>query len=135
MPFSKERIQFKTMSSSSGNLVALESFQNIPFQIQRVYYIWNTENEARGFHAHRENKQVLVCLQGSLELHFDDGNGSKIQFELNSPSEGILIDTWIWHEMHNFSKNCIVMVLASQIYDESDYIRNYDQFLAEIKQR
>jgi dTDP-4-dehydrorhamnose 3,5-epimerase-like enzyme len=131
MLFSKQQLHFNTMSSASGNLVALESLKNIPFEIQRVYYIWNTSEEARGFHSHRENKQVLICLQGSLDLYFEDIAGKKTQFHLKSPSEGIFIDTWIWHEMHNFSKDCIVIVLASHLYDESDYIRNYNQFKSE----
>lgn len=128
-------LRFNTLKDSRGNLIALEAMKNIPINIQRVYYIWGLNKEPRGFHAHRITKQVLICIQGSLELLFDDGKGMKKNIHLSSPSEGVFIDTWLWHEMHNFSDNCILVVLASHQYDESDYIRSYDKFLKEVQKR
>ncbi|MHC5791764.1 sugar 3,4-ketoisomerase, partial [Streptococcus pyogenes] len=86
----------------------------------------------RGFHAHKDTVQVAVCLNGSCEILMDDGI-TKETITLNSPSQGLLIDVMQWHEMYNFSENCILMVMANEVYKESDYIRNYDEFLREIK--
>ncbi|AXB06216.2 FdtA/QdtA family cupin domain-containing protein [Aeromonas caviae] len=121
-------IDFPVLGDERGSLLALEGNKNIPFDIKRVYYIYGTQNGvARGFHAHKELKQVAICLNGSCRFVMDNGI-EKSDVVLNSPSQGLLIDTMQWHEMYDFSSDCILLVLADQLYDESDYIRNYGEF-------
>lgn len=126
-------IDFPVLGDERGSLLALEGNKNIPFDIKRVYYIYGTQNDvARGFHAHKELKQVAICLNGSCRFVMDNGV-EKSDVVLNSPSQGLLIDTMQWHEMYDFSSDCILLVLASDVYDEADYIRNYDDFLTFAK--
>ncbi|WP_421285727.1 sugar 3,4-ketoisomerase [Aeromonas veronii] len=122
-------IDLPVLGDERGSLVALEENRNIPFEIKRVYYIYGTQKGvARGFHAHKELKQVAICLSGSCRFVMDDGL-KKNEVILNSPSQGLLIDVMQWHEMYDFSEDCILLVLASDIYDEADYIRDYDNFM------
>lgn len=127
-----KKVNFKCIGDERGSLVALESNKEVPFDIKRVYYIFSTKDGfSRGFHAHRTLKQVAVCLRGSCRFVLDDGK-QKTSMLLGDASEGIIIDDLIWREMHDFSHDCVLMVLASEYYDESDYIRDYEEFL-EIK--
>jgi len=122
-------LTFPIIGDSRGSLIALEIFQDIPFDIKRVYYIFDTLNGvSRGFHAHQNLKQVLVCVKGSCQILLDDGN-SKDNIVLNNPHTGLFIEDLVWREMHDFSDDCVLLVLASEHYDESDYIRDYDEFL------
>lgn len=121
-------IQFKEIGDERGSLVSLEAMKNIPFDIKRVYYIYKTQDIARGFHAHKDLQQVLVCVSGSCTVILDDGN-KKETHHLNDPAKGLLVDKVIWREMHDFSKDCVLMVLASEHYDENDYLRDYKEFL------
>ncbi|MEL0638708.1 FdtA/QdtA family cupin domain-containing protein [Marinomonas sp. TI.3.20] len=122
-------IDFPPLGDDRGSLVALEANKSIPFDIKRVYYIFGTEQGvARGFHAHKELKQVAVCVTGRCRMVLDDGKHRE-EVWLDSPTKGILIEDMIWREMHDFSEDCVLLVLASEYYDESDYIRDYDQFL------
>lgn len=126
-------INFKTNGDSRGSLIALENNYNIPFEIKRVYYIFETKEDVRrGFHAHKNLKQVAVCVSGSCKFLLDDGI-KKENIELNSPNQGLLIEGLIWREMYDFSSDCVLMVLADAYYDENDYIRNYNDFLKELK--
>jgi dTDP-4-dehydrorhamnose 3,5-epimerase-like enzyme len=126
-------IDFNVMGDDTGSLVALEKGRDFPFDIKRVYYIWGTTPGAvRGKHAHRNLEQVIVCTSGSCDFILDDGLQRKT-VSLDSPSQGLHIKNNIWREFTNFSDNCVVMVLASQYYDENDYIRSYDDFLHTIK--
>jgi len=120
-------LDFKSISDYRGALVALEGNKNIPFDIKRVYYSHSLNDEPRGFHAHKELRQVALCLNGSCDMILDDGF-ERVTMKVDSRSQGILIETMIWHEMHNFSPDCIFLVLASDHFDESDYIRDYEQF-------
>lgn len=125
-------ISFKTLGDGRGSLVALEGNKNVPFDIKRAYYIFGTkEGVSRGFHAHRNLKQVAVCVLGSCRFVLDSGR-RKEEIVLNSATSGLVIDDMIWHEMHDFSKDCIILVLADMHYDESDYIRDYSKFLEEL---
>ena len=126
-----EIINFRVNEDERGCLVAIEENKTIPFEIKRVYYIYNTNDKKRGFHAHRKTKQLMVCLNGSCSILLDDGY-SRSEVTLDSPSKGLLIEQMVWHEMYNFSDRCILMVLASEPYDENDYIRNYCDFIYEI---
>lgn len=122
-------IEFPMLGDERGSLLSLESNKNIPFDIKRVYYIFNTANGiSRGFHAHKALKQVAIAVSGSCRFVLDDG-GDKADVILDMPTKGLLIESFMWREMHDFSDDCVLMVLADQLYDESDYIRNYEDFL------
>lgn len=124
-------IDFKIHGDERGSLIALERGSNLPFAVQRVYYIFGTQPDIRrGYHAHRALKQVLVCTSGSCRILLDNGT-SKQTVALNSPTQGLYIDGLIWREMFDFSEDCVLMVLASELYDEADYIRDYPKFLQE----
>lgn len=115
-----------------GQLVALEYENDIPFEIKRVYYLTGTkEGVPRGFHAHKELLQVAVCVSGRCLMKLDDGV-SKEEVWLDAPDKAIIIDRMVWHEMHDFSPDCVLLVLASDIYDESDYLRDYSVFMSLI---
>ncbi len=122
-------IRFDVNGDGRGKLVALEERKEIPFRLQRVYYIYDTrEGVRRGFHAHKELEQVLVCVSGSCKILLDDGVERSV-VELKSPDEGLYIAHDVWREMFDFSSDAVLVVLASMSYDESDYIRDYDEFL------
>lgn len=127
-------IKFPVLSDERGSLIALEAEKHIPFAIKRVYYIFGTKaGVARGFHAHKALKQVMVCVSGKCKMTLDNGQ-EKIEVWLDSPEKGLLIEGLIWREMHDFSTDCVLLVLASEHYDEADYIRDYDGFLKQLKQ-
>lgn len=119
---------FPPLGDDRGSLVALEGDKTVPFNIQRVYYLFGTKaGVSRGYHAHRRLCQVAVCVTGSCRMVLDDG----IQREevlLDSPTRGLVIRSMIWREMHDFTPDCVLLVLASEHYDEADYIRSYKQF-------
>ncbi|EAJ7110565.1 WxcM-like domain-containing protein [Campylobacter upsaliensis] len=116
-----------------GKLVALENLKNIPFEIKRVYYIFDTKPEfQRGGHAHKHLEQLIVAMDGSCEFVLDDGTKRQNVF-LNRPDIGLYIGKNMWREMRNFSYGCKLMILASDYYDESEYIRDYDEFLKAVK--
>lgn len=105
---------------------------HIPFKIERIYYITNAKkNLPRGFHAHHKTEQILFCIQGSIKLVFDDGKKRQTKI-LKKPEVGVLIHKKIWHEMHSFTKDTVLLVLASKKYDPKDYIRDYQQFLKAV---
>ncbi|MCI9492583.1 MAG: WxcM-like domain-containing protein [Lachnospiraceae bacterium] len=110
-------------------MVALEEYSDIPFEIKRVYYMFGTmPGVRRGNHAHRSLQQILVCIHGSCDILLDDGTEKKI-VSLEKPYEGLYVRNDMWHEMYNFSEGAVLMVFASDIYKEEDYIRDYDEFL------
>lgn len=126
-------IDFPQIGDDRGNLVILEGNKNIPFSIKRVYYLFDLQSDIpRGFHAHKELVQVAVCVKGRCDILMDDGKSKEV-VRLDSPAKGLLIDVMQWHEMQNFSDDCVLLVLASDVYDEADYIRNYTQFKREVK--
>lgn len=112
-----------------GTISIVENLKQIPFEIKRVYYIYNLANQEaiRGKHAHKNLEQVLFCLSGSFLLQVDDGT-NKEEMLVYKPNVGIYLGKGLWHIMTNFSSNCILMVISSDFYDESDYIRDYDEF-------
>ncbi|MDW4561933.1 MULTISPECIES: sugar 3,4-ketoisomerase [Aeromonas] len=122
-------IPLQAHGDERGSLIALEEGNNIPFPIRRVYYVFNTlEGVRRGFHAHKELKQVAIAVRGSCRFVLDDGS-ERVEVLLDNPAQGLLIESFMWREMYDFSEDCVLMVLADQLYDESDYIRNYEDFL------
>jgi len=122
-------VHFPPLGDARGSLVALEEEKTVPFAIKRVYYIFGTQPDvSRGFHAHHNLKQVAVCVTGSCHMILDSGI-TREEVILDSPTEGLLIEDLVWREMHDFSDDCVLLVLASEHYDEDDYIRDYDDFM------
>jgi len=119
----------KILGDHRGKLIAIESGIDVPFEVKRVFYIYGTQSGIpRGQHSHHETKQYLIVVSGSCKVTLDNGN-EKTTYELNRPNLGLFQDRMIWGEMHEFSEDCVLLVLASEHYDEADYIRNYDEFL------
>ena len=126
-------INLEIHGDERGSLISIENLKNIPFKIKRVYYIFGTnENVIRGQHTHKKLKQLLVCVSGSVCIYLETKN-KKETILLDSPNKAILLDGLVWREMKNFSKNTVLLVLANDFYNESDYIRNYDKFLKKVK--
>lgn len=126
-------IDFTSRADTRGQLVAVEAEQSIPFDIRRVYYLRDLKFDApRGFHAHKVLEQVAVCVAGSCEIILDDGS-TRETLLCNDPAKGLHIAPMVWHEMQNFSTDCVLLVFASASYDESDYIRNYTDFLTAMQ--
>jgi dTDP-4-dehydrorhamnose 3,5-epimerase-like enzyme len=125
-------IKFESLGDERGLLVALEFNKSVPFDIKRVYYMCATEDGvSRGFHAHRNLKQIAVCLTGSCRFVLDNGK-VKEEVILEGATNGLLIEDLVWREMHDFSSDCVLLVLASEHYDELDYIRDYDVFMQTV---
>lgn len=123
---------FQQHGDDRGQLVALEEMKDIPFEIKRVYYMYDTgEGVRRGYHAHKSLEQILICIHGSCKILLDDGEEKEI-VPLDKPYEGLYVSNVMWREMYDFSPDAVLMVLASEYYDERDYIRNYDDFLKYI---
>ena len=121
-------IFFPPLGDDRGSLVALETHKTVPFNVKRVYYIFGTKpGVSRGFHAHRDLQQVAVCVTGKCRMVLDDGH-QREEVWLDSPTKGWLIGDLVWREMHDFSTDCVLLVLASEFYNEADYIRSYDEF-------
>lgn len=121
--------RFEPHGDNRGQLIALEELKDIPFEIKRVYYMYDTIGDVRrGKHAHKNLQQILICVHGSCKILLDDGHESRI-VNLEKPYEGLFVTSNTWREMYDFSDDAVLMVLASELYDEGDYIRNYDEFL------
>lgn len=125
---------FQRHGDDRGMLVALETGKEIPFNVKRVYYMYDTVTGVRrGFHAHKCLEQILICIHGSCKIHLDNGQETA-EVDLNTPYEGLYVSNDMWREMYDFSPDAVLMVLASELYDESDYIRNYDEFLKYVEE-
>lgn len=128
-----EFIDFQQHGDIRGQLVALEECKNIPFSIKRVYFMYDTlEGVHRGYHAHKKLQQVLFCVAGACTIRMDDGEDI-VDVRLDKPYRGLFIGPGTWREMYDFTEGAVLMVLASEYYDEDDYIRNYDAFLTECE--
>ena len=129
------KYQFQQHGDDRGQLVALEQFKDIPFEIKRVYYMYDTaENVRRGYHAHQNLEQILICIHGSCKVLLDNGFERKKVF-LEKPYEGLYVPNDMWREMYDFSPDAVLLVLASEYYDENDYIRDYQQFVEDVQKR
>lgn len=127
-------VTLPNLGDQRGALVVAEANKNIPFEVKRIYYIFDTQTDVpRGFHAHKALHQVAFCIKGKCKMLMDNGT-EKQEVWLEQANQGLLIPPMVWHEMHDFSEDCVLLVLASEHYDESDYIRDYDDFLAVINQ-
>ncbi len=126
---------FQSHGDSRGQLIALEENKEIPFHVKRVYYIYDiASGVARGFHAHKTLEQILICLHGSCKIRLDNGREQAV-VPLDRASEGLYVGPGMWREMFDFSPDAVLLVLASELYDESDYIRNYDEFLEYLREK
>lgn len=126
-------LDFKTISDSRGSLSVVEANRQVPFDIKRVYYLYNlSPSKPRGGHAHKELRQVMVALAGAFDLILDDGK-TKTEVHLCRPDQGVLIDRMVWHEMCNFTNDSVCVVFASDYYDEADYFRDYSEFLSALQ--
>jgi|SRR3990170_246612 len=116
-----------------GNLIIGESGKSIPFAIKRFYYINKlfSGKSIRGKHAHKKTEQIIFCLNGSFSLHLDDGR-KKQSVKMDNPNWGVRLGRMLWHYMDNFSRDCVILVVANDYYKESDYIRNYEDFIQRL---
>lgn len=124
--------ELNVIGDHRGSLVALEHGLNIPFRVQRIYYIFDTKSGvSRGFHAHKKLQQLAVCVSGKCRMVLDDGM-TRHEIWLDSPNQSLHISNMVWREMHDFSEDCVLVVFASEPYDAGDYIHDYDQFRREV---
>ena len=122
------KYMFQPHGDERGQLISLEEFNDIPFRIKRVYFMYDTlEGVVRGHHAHKTLEQILVCIHGSCKIRLDNGTESKV-IPLEKPYEGLYVPPGMWREMFDFSPDAVLLVFASELYDEKDYIRNYEEF-------
>jgi len=122
-------IDLKQIGTLRGSITSVENANDFLFDFKRVYYLYDIPGgEYRGGHAHKDLQQVFVAISGSFDLIVDDGKAKKT-FTLNSPSKAVQIPSGLWRELVNFSSGSVCLVLCSDIYDENDYIRNYQDFL------
>ena len=126
-------IELTSHGDNRGSLIALEKEHDVPFDIKRVFYIYDTKRGTpRGQHANKKSEQMLICVSGSCRVKVDNGKGMQEVYELNTPEQALYTGTMLWREMYDFTPNAVIMVLASDYYDESDYIRNYEEFLEHV---
>ncbi len=126
-------IELPKISDPRGNLTFIEGSKHVPFEIKRVFYLYDVPTGSdRGAHAHKKLQQFLVCLSGSFDVSLDDGKQKKT-IHLNRPWQGLHIPPMIWASEINFDAGSVCMVLASELYDESDYYRDYGNFIASVK--
>ena len=125
-------IYFADLGDERGKLVVVEGSQDIPFKIERVFYIYGSDSEVvRGQHANRESEFVLINVGGTSKVRIDNGHSEAI-IELNKPMMGLYIPTMVWKDMYDFSEDSILLVLASTHYDGNEYIRNYEEYKKEM---
>lgn len=128
-----KKYKFQIHGDDRGQLISLEELKDIPFKVKRIYYMYDTKTGVRrGFHSHKTLEQILVCIHGTCKILLDDGKQKEI-VHLDTPYEGLYVGPNMWREMFDFSDDAVLMCLASELYNESDYIRNYDEFLESIK--
>jgi hypothetical protein len=128
-------IDLPKISDPRGNLTFIEPPQHVPFDIARVYYLYDVPGGAeRGGHAHKDLQQLIIAMSGSFDIVLDDGV-NKERIHLNRPYFGLYVNTMVWRELDNFSSGSVCMVLASIPYDESDYYRDYQEFIQTLKDK
>jgi hypothetical protein len=131
--FDCEIVDLSKVHNEKGNMTVVENGKNIPFDVKRIYYLYDVPGgEERGGHAHYELEQYIIAASGSFDVIIDDGKEEKT-FSLNRPNLALHITPGLWRELNNFSSGSICMVLASHIYSENDYIRDYNEFKYEKK--
>ncbi len=133
LPQGCDLIPLALRGDERGRLIAIEGTSDVPFAIARVYFVFaTTPGTTRGLHAHHTLNQLAVAVAGSCTMLLDDG-ARRIKVRLDDPATGLTLPPMVWHEMSDFSPDCVLMVLADAVYDEADYIRDYDEFIAMAK--
>lgn len=130
----KERslISLPKIFDPRGNLTVAEGLTNVPFDVKRVYWVYDVPaGESRGGHAHKECRELIIAVSGSFTVTIDNGHETET-FHLNHPWQGLLVETGVWRTLDDFSSGAVCLVLASQGFDESDYIRDYSEYLASL---
>lgn len=126
-------IELPKISDPRGNLSFIEGNRHVPFEIKRIYYLYDVPaGESRGGHAHKNLQQLMIAVSGSFDVILDDGNENKV-FSLNRSYQGLYVPNMIWRELTNFSSGSVCMVLASEYYEEEDYYRSYEGFIHAVK--
>ena len=125
-----KELLFPTLGDERGHLVVQESLSElVPFEIKRTFFILDTTpGTVRGKHAHHRNKQMLICVSGACTIKCEMPDGTKSEYRLDWPNKGLLVEGMVWHTMEEFSKDAVLLVLASEHYDETDYVRSYEEF-------
>ena len=125
-------LEFEEMGDERGRLVVVEGMQDIPFEIKRVFYIYGSDADVvRGRHANRESEFVLINVAGTSKVKIHYPNGNECIYSLNKPHTGIYIPPMVWKDMYDFSADSVLLVLASEHYDSEEYIRDFDEYVAE----
>ena len=134
MPLKDSKIlELPRVQDHRGNLTFVENSRQVPFDIKRVYYLYDVPGgSSRAAHGHRNLRQIMIAMSGSFDVTLDDGFEKK-KYHLNRPYNGLYIPRMIWRDLNNFSSGSVCMVLASDYYDENDYYRNYDHFIVDAK--
>ena len=128
-------IDLPMIKNPKGNLTFIEAGRHIPFDIRRVYYLYDIPGgEDRGGHAHKALHQLIIAMSGSFDIRLDDGRAKKT-VHMNRSYYGLYVCPMIWREIDNFSSGAVCMALASELYDEADYYRDYDQFIRDVRKR
>ncbi len=126
-------IELSKIVDPRGNLTVAEEMHNIPFDVKRVYWVYDVPSgESRGGHAHKQCREFIIALSGSFNVTLDDGKSNKT-FLLNHPYQGLLVEIGIWRTLDDFSSGAVCLVLASEFFEEDDYIRNYKDYLEYIR--
>lgn len=128
-----EPIKFNQLGDDRGHLVVVEGLKDVPFDIKRVFYIYGSDRDVvRGQHANRKTEFVLINVSGTSKVTTDDGY-EKITYNLDEPHMGVYIPEMVWKDMYDFSKDSVLLVLASEHYDGSEYMRDYEEFIKEVR--
>ncbi len=128
-----QMLEFPQHGDDRGHLVVVEGIKDIPFDVKRIFYIYGSDkNIIRGQHANKKTEFVLINVVGSSKVKVNDGKGNEAVFTLNRPHTGIYLPKMIWKDMYDFSEDSVLLCLASEQYDSSEYIRNYDDFLKAV---
>lgn len=128
-----KEIQFPEHGDIRGNLVVIEGNKNIPFEIKRIFYMYGSDKMVvRGQHANRKSEFVMINVKGSSKIRIDDGNESKV-VTLDDPCKGVYIKKMVWKDMYDFSEDAVLLVLSNECYDAEEYIRDYEEYLTEVK--
>ena len=129
-----EIIELPKIYDPRGNLTVAEQMKNVPFEVKRVYWTYDVPaGERRGGHAHKECVEFIIAVSGSFTVTLDDGKGNRKDFHLNHPWEGLLVPTGIWRTLEDFSSGAVCLVLASELFDEADYVYDYNDFLEYVR--
>lgn len=131
-----QMLDFKQKGDERGHLVIAEGMRDVPFEIKRVFYIYGSDKEVvRGQHANRKTEFVLINVAGASKVRVRDGEGNEAVYSLDRPHTGIYLPAMVWKDMYDFSKDSVLLVLASEHYDSEEYIRDYDRFVREIERK